>query len=83
MLMGAVAVGMWLARQENHLHNLAEADKVSLADRAEIKGMVKAHTDTINVLGKDSAVQGRDLQYIRERVTEIAQKMERREGEAR
>jgi hypothetical protein len=78
MLMGAVGVGMWLARQESALMTLTEADKQSVADRAEIKGMVNVHSTAINSLSKDTALQNRDLLYIRERVTEIATELKQR-----
>jgi hypothetical protein len=76
MLMGAVGVGMWLARQENALTNLEKFDKEAVVNHAELKGMVKVHSDSITALSKDTALQNRDLQYIRERVTEISNKLQ-------
>jgi heme A synthase len=71
LLAGAAAVGGWVATQENRITSLAEADRFSMSERSEMRGELKAHSSIINAIQKDSAVQSRDLQYIREAVTEI------------
>lgn len=71
LLAGAATVGAWVATQEGRISNLADADKISSADRSEMRGELRAHSSIINAIQKDSAVQSRDLQYIREAVTEI------------
>ena len=71
LLAGAAAVGGWVATQEGRISNLAEADRVSMTDRSELRGELRAHSSIINSVQKDSAVQSRDLQYIREAVPEI------------
>jgi len=71
LIAGAAAVGGWVATQEGRIANLAEADKVSITERSELRGELRAHSSIINSVQKDSAVQSRDLQYIRDAVTEI------------
>lgn len=77
LLAGAAGVGGWVATQEGRLSNLAEADRVSMTDRSELRGELRAHASIINSVQKDSAVQSRDLQYIREAVTEIKETMKK------
>jgi hypothetical protein len=77
LLSGAAAVGGWVATQEGRISSLAEADKISITDRSEMRGELRAHSSIINAIQKDSAVQSRDLQYIREAVTEIKESMKK------
>jgi len=77
LLSGAAGVGGWVATQEGRISNLAEADKISSTDRSEMRGELRAHSSIINAIQKDSAVQSRDLQYIREAVTEIKESMKK------
>jgi hypothetical protein len=42
-----------------------------------MRGELRAHSSIINAIQKDSAVQSRDLQYIREAVTEIKESMKK------
>jgi hypothetical protein len=77
LLSGAAGVGGWVATQEGRISSLAEADKISITDRSEMRGELRAHSSIINAIQKDSAVQSRDLQYIREAVTEIKDSMKK------
>ncbi len=77
LLAGAAGVGGWVATQEGRITALAESDRTSVVDRAEIRGELKSHASIISAVQKDSAVQNRDLQYIREAVTEIKDAMKR------
>jgi len=77
LLAGAATVGGWVATQESRISGLAEADKISSTDRSEMRGELRAHSSIINAIQKDSAVQSRDLQYIREAVTEIKESMKK------
>jgi hypothetical protein len=77
LLSGAAGVGGWVATQEGRISSLAEADKISITDRSEMRGELRAHSSIINAIQKDSAVQSRDLQYIREAVTEIKESMKK------
>jgi hypothetical protein len=71
LLVGAATVGGWVATQESRIGSLVEADKLSMSDRSELRGQIKAHSESISVLRQDTALQNRDLQYIRESVTKI------------
>lgn len=77
LLAGAAGVGGWVATQESRLTSLADADRASITDRSELRGELRAHASVLNSAQKDSAVQSRDLQYIREAVTEIKDSMKR------
>jgi hypothetical protein len=77
LLSGAAGVGGWVATQEGRISSLAEADKISITDRSLMRGELRAHSSIINAIQKDSAVQSRDLQYIREAVTEIKESMKK------
>jgi len=77
LLSGAAGVGGWVATQEGRISSLADADRISSTDRSEMRGELRAHSSIINAIQKDSAVQSRDLQYIREAVTEIKESMKK------
>lgn len=77
LIAGAAAVGGWVATQEGRISNLVRADNVSDTEWAELRGELKAHSMIIQAVQKDSAVQSRDLEYIREAVTEIKDTMKR------
>ena len=77
LLAGAATVGGWVATQEGRISSLADADRLSVTDRSELRGELRAHSSIINAIQKDSAVQSRDLQYIREAVTEIKDSMKK------
>jgi hypothetical protein len=77
LLAGAATVGGWVATQEGRIASLADADRISSSDRSELRGELRAHSSIINAIQKDSAVQNRDLQYIREAVTEIKESMKK------
>jgi heme A synthase len=70
LLAGAATVGGWVATQEGRISSLS-------SDRFEMRGELRAHSSIINAIQKDSAVQSRDLQYIREAVTEIKESMKK------
>lgn len=71
LLGGAATVGGWVATQESRITNLQEQDRTSMADRSELRGQLKVHAETISDIRQDTALQNRDLQYIREAVTKI------------
>lgn len=73
LLGGAAAVGGWVATQEGRIGSLQAEDQISKSDRAELRGQLKVHGDLINSVRQDTALQNRDLQYIREAVTKIEQ----------
>ncbi|MEZ5386475.1 MAG: hypothetical protein R3F13_13265 [Prosthecobacter sp.] len=73
LLVGAASVGAWVATQQNEILQLKESDRVSISDRAEIRAELKAHNSLLSAVRQDAALQNRDLQYIREAVTEIKQ----------
>lgn len=71
MLLGAVALGSWVATTAGHIATLQDNDRISVADRGEIRGQMKAQNEVINVLRQDTALQNLDLKYIKESVTKI------------
>lgn len=77
LIAGAAGVGGWVATQESRITNLINTDRESTADISELRGELRAHASVLNSVQKDSAVQNRDLQYIREAVTEIKESMKR------
>ena len=77
LLGAAAAVGGWVATQEARLRNLEEFDRISLSDRIDLRAELKSQSSMITAVRQDSALQNRDLQYIREAVTEIKQVLKR------
>ena len=77
LLTGAAAVGGWVATQESRISNLFEADRDVSTDVSELRGEIRAHASVLNSVQRDSAVQSKDLQYIREAVTEIKESMKK------
>lgn len=71
LLSTAAVVGGWVASQEAKIVTLQDADRFSLQDRADLRGQVRGQAETLNVLRQDTALQNRDLQYIKESVTKI------------
>ena len=71
LLSAAFAVGAWVAFQESKISNLQDADRASIADRGDLRGQLHGQSELINTLRQDTALQNRDLQYIRESVTKI------------
>ena len=71
LLLGAMTVGAWVAKQEGNIASLQEADRLSLADRAGLHGEIKAHGDTLNMIQQNATGLSKDVQYIKESVTEI------------
>lgn len=71
MLFSAFCIGLWVANQQQEIRHLVEMDKSSVIDRAEIRGMIKAHSDVIMDVKQDTALQGRDITYIRQAVDKI------------
>lgn len=71
LLAGAMVVGGWVATQENKIISLQDADRSSLQDRSELRGQIRGQAELLNSLRQDTALQNRDLQYIRESVTKI------------
>lgn len=77
LLAGAATVGGWVATQESRISSLVEADRISDAGISELRGELRANASMIFLVQKDFAVQSRDLQYIREAVTEIKESMKK------
>jgi heme A synthase len=71
LLSVAFAVGAWVALQEAKIANLQDADRSSIADRGDLRGQLRGQSELLNTLRQDTALQNRDLQYIRESVTKI------------
>jgi heme A synthase len=71
LLSVAFAVGAWVALQESKIANLQDADRASIADRGDLRGQLRGQSELLNTLRQDTALQNRDLQYIRESVTKI------------
>jgi len=71
LLSVAFAVGAWVALQEAKIANLQDADRSSIADRGDHRGQLRGQSELLNTLRQDTALQNRDLQYIRESVTKI------------
>ncbi len=71
LLAGAAFVGGWVATQEGRIANLQEADRQSVSDRLEIRTRQNTQEASISAIRQDTAVQNKDLQYIREAVTKI------------
>ena len=71
LLVGATVVGGWVATQESKILNLQDADRNSIQDRGDLRGQMRVQGEMINLLRQDTALQNRDLQYIKESVTKI------------
>jgi hypothetical protein len=75
LLVGAMGVGAWVARQESHITRLNETAQAASVERGEMRGSIKTHGEIITTISRDTAVQNRDISYIRETVMEIKQEL--------
>jgi hypothetical protein len=78
MLLSAFGVGVWVNQQQAEIRNLVEADKRSVVDIAEVRGTIKAQNDVLTSLKQESALQSRDIGYIRTSVEKIERNLEPR-----
>jgi heme A synthase len=77
LLAGAATVGGWVATQEGRITALQESDRASAIDRSGLHTRVQLQSEMIGMIRQDTAVQNRDLLFIREAVTEIKQVLKR------
>ena len=77
MIVGAFFVGSWVAFQQSEITKLIEADRVSLVDRSEIRGTLKGQNDVLSSLKQESALQSRDISYIRSSVEKMESTLQR------
>ena len=78
LMVAAFGVGIWVNQQQAEIRNLIDADRASTVDRAEIRGTIKAQNEVLVQLRQESALQSRDISYIRTSVEKIERGLETR-----
>jgi hypothetical protein len=78
LMVAAFGVGIWVNQQQAEIKGLVEADHRRVVDIAEVRGTIKAQNEVLSQLRQESALQSRDISYIRTSVEKIERGMETR-----